>query len=133
MRRGGALAIVGALLLGCSSATEPVSPRFSTAPAFSATVTMAERESGLGPAGAYNQVDVWLAIPPGTDPNAGIIVPDATPVYVASGASFYASSAGAIKVGDRVQVWYDDGPVYGAVQSPPGSPAYRAAQVVIVR
>jgi hypothetical protein len=133
IRRAGTLAIVGALLLGCSSATEPVSPRFSTAPAFSATVTMAERESGLGPAGAYNQINVWLAIPPGTDPNAGIIVLDATPVYVTTGASFYASSASAIKSGDRVQVWHDDEVAYGAVQSPPGSPAYRAVQVVIVR
>jgi hypothetical protein len=132
MRRAGTLVIVGALFLGCSSTTEPVSPRFSTAPSFSATVTMAERESGLGPAGPFDQVNVWLAIPPGTGPNAGIIVPNATPVYVTTGASFYASSASAIKAGDRVQVWHDDEVVYGAVQSPPGSPAYRAVQVVIV-
>ncbi|HKP76844.1 MAG TPA: hypothetical protein VJT67_15040, partial [Longimicrobiaceae bacterium] len=47
-----------------------------TAPSnFGGTVTKVEHEAGNGPAGFYDQYDVWLVVPPGSSPNAGVVVP----------------------------------------------------------
>jgi hypothetical protein len=45
----------------------------------------------------------------------------------------HAASVDLIRVGDVVEVWHDRGYSLGAVQSPPGTPAYSAKQLVIDR
>jgi hypothetical protein len=79
-------------------------------------------------------MNVWVVIPPATTANAGIVVGDNVPVFIRLGTRPLATAnSRAITVGDQVQVWYAGGAGYGAVQAPPGAPAYSAAQVVIVR
>lgn len=103
-------------------------------PDFSATVSKAEFEGGNGPAGPYEQYDIWVVIPPATTANAGVVLGKSVPVFVMRGGGIAAADAGQIRVGDQIQVWRDPIRVgYGAVQAPPNAPVYTGTQVVIVR
>jgi hypothetical protein len=103
-------------------------------PAMTARVAKAEYEAANGPAGPYAQHNLWLIVPPGVMPNAGVVVGSHIPVFIRRDGRTYAAEGGDVRVGDRVEVWTD--PVfvgYGAVQAPPGAPVYHGDQVVIVR
>lgn len=124
-------------LVACSSSST-LGPRatlvLSTPPNFTARVAKVEFESANGPAGPYSQHNVWLVIPPSTVANAGLVVANATPVFVRTRDGIFSSSASGIKVGDRVEVWHDIQVAYGAVQGPPGAPTYvNLKQIVIDR
>lgn len=122
-------------LAACSSMLGPPATLvLSTPPDFTATVTRAYLDRGLGPDGPYSQHDVWLVIPPSTAANAGLILVKATPVFIRTRGAVFSSNAGDIKAGDRVEVWHDYHVGYGAVEGPPGAPLYfNVEQVVIDR
>ena len=121
-------------LAACSSSTlgPPATLLLSTSPDFTATVAKVEFESANGPAGPYSQHNVWLVIPPGTAPNAGLVVGKRTPVFVRTGAGVFLSNPSGIKVGDRVEVWHDIQVAYGAVQGPPGAPTYTNLKQIVI-
>ena len=114
--------------------TGPEATLTLTAPSnFVGTVTKVEHEAAYGPAGFYDQYDVWLIVPPGSSPNAGVVVPVRIPIFSRQGQTVYTATGGDIHVGDQLEVWRDQTVGYGAVQAPPGAPVYVATQVVIVR
>lgn len=120
-------------LAACSSMLGPPATLVvSTPPDFTAIVTRAYVESGNGPEGFYSQRDVWLAIPPSTVANAGLIVGKSTPTFVRTGGAVFSSSASAIKAGDRIEVWHDYQVGYGAAESPPGAPLYLNIKQVVI-
>lgn len=106
----------------------------STAPNFLATVSQVTFESGWTPAGFYlRQYDLWLARPPATTPDAGLVLIESIPVFErAQDGTLTRTTACAINVGDILDVWYR-GWALGAVQAPPGDTTYFATQVVIHR
>lgn len=108
---------------------------FSLTPAdLSARVSTVTFDNEIGPWGPLNQYNLWLTIAPSIAPNAGLVVGKAVPVFVQVGSTpVMASSACAIAVGDSLHVWHDATVVYGAVEAPPGAPAYYGTQVLIVR
>ncbi|HEY2065554.1 MAG TPA: hypothetical protein VGG84_06315 [Gemmatimonadaceae bacterium] len=106
----------------------------TTAPDISASVAKAEYEGGNGPNGPYAQFDVWLVVPPGAAPNAGVVLPTKAPVFVRWNGRTYSASGNDIRPGDHVDVWTVAHEVaYGVVQGPPGAPTYTATQLVIDR
>jgi hypothetical protein len=112
----------------------PATLVLSTPPDFTATVVKVEFESANGPAGPYSQHNMWLIIPPGTSPNAGLVVAKATPVFVRTSNGIFSSDASRVRVGDRVEVWHDIQVAYGAAEGPPGAPTYiNLKQLVIDR
>jgi hypothetical protein len=129
------LSVLMVATAGCSSPTEaPPVPEITSGADFAATVTRADYESAYGPNGYYEQFNLWVAIPPSTQPNAGVIVPMDIPVYRRRNGELERAVAADIRAGDRVEVWRDPVRVaYGAVQAPAGSPAYLGTQIVIVR
>jgi hypothetical protein len=121
-------------ITACSDSTGPETQLQIAIPSnFVGTVTKVEYEGGNGPAGYYAQYDVWLVVPPGTTSNAGVVVPVHAPVFTRRGGAVYTADASDIHVGDQLEVWHDEFVGYGAVQAPPGAPAYTAMQVVIIR
>jgi hypothetical protein len=134
-RRHSLLAACAFAAAACASATDPSATlMITTPPDFSATVSKAELEGGNGPAGPYEQYDLWVVIPPASTANAGVVLPKSAPVFMMRGGGIAAADAGQIRVGDQIRVWRD--PVfvgYGAVQAPPNAPVYRGMQIVIVR
>ena len=121
---------------GCSRSVDPVTtPPLATAPDFEATVATVARENVVSPAGPHTQVNMWVVIPPATSSNAGVTVPDATPVFLQSGSAgvLTSSTADAIVAGDHVRVWHNENTSFGAAEAPPNAPAYSAIQLVIVR
>jgi hypothetical protein len=126
-----------ALLLLCACTSESLGPKASllltTQPAFSASVYSAKSEAGISPEGPYSQTDVWLIIPPAAGPNAGVIVPTRSAVFLRTADGIFSSDGDHIRTGDKVEVWHDASVAYGAVQGPPGAPTYRGTQIVIDR
>ena len=122
-------------LVACSSSSTlgpPATLVLSTAPDFMATVAKVELESGNGPAGPYSQYNVWLVISPSTAANAGLVVAEATPVFVRTDAGIFLSNPSGLKVGDRVEVWHDIQVAYGGVQGPPGAPTYTNLKQIVI-
>ena len=122
----------------CDSATAPTTTTLvlSTPPDFVAVVTSNTLERGNSPAGYISQHNLWVTIPAAiaTEVNAGVVVGELCPVFVrVKDSTFVRVTAGAIKVGDDIQVWHDGGLVYGSAQAPPGAPAYSGQQIVILR
>ena len=124
-------------IVACGSAGSlgpPATLVLNTPPDFTATVAKVEVESANGPAGPYSQHNVWLVIPPGTAPNAGLVVANATPVFVRTRDGIFSSNGGGLSVGDQVEVWHDIQVAYGAAEGPPGAPTYlNLKQIVIDR
>ena len=127
-------------LAGCSIGTGPeANLSIAGPPDFSAAVSKVWYEGGNGPGGPYAQYNVWLAIPPASTTNAGVVVATSAPVFVQSASGrLTVAEAGDIKVGSTIQVWHDRSLTYGAignvgaVQGPPGAPTYSGVQIVIV-
>jgi hypothetical protein len=119
----------------CSTGTEPdATLALSTPPNFSATVLNVRFEGGNGPGGPYSQYDVWVAIPPASTANAGVVVATSDPVFARGREGrLTAAHASDIEVGSTIEVWHLRGPGYGAVQGPPGGPTFGGDQIVIVR
>lgn len=122
-------------IVGCTSGTEPEATlAIATPPDFSATVSQVQFESANGPAGPYSQYDIWVAIPPSSTANAGVVVSTSRPIFERSKSGRVTVARGSdIKVGSTIEVWHLGGPGYGAVQGPPGAPTYGGDQIVIVR
>ena len=121
----------------CSSATGPTTTTLvlSTPPNFVAVVTSNTLEQGNSPAGYISQHNIWVTIPSAlaTEGSAGVVVAKSCPVFVrVKDSVFVGATAGAIKVGDKIQVWHDQGVVYGSAEAPPGAPAYSGEQIVIL-
>jgi hypothetical protein len=135
--------LVGLLVatsVGCKRATDsPLGPPaalvLTRAFDYQGHVTQVTKECGCTPGfgGCGCQYAVWFAKPPATAPDAGVVVGDSTPVFVGGQGLFSRSSGSAVATGDMIQIWTEGGTAYGAVQSPPGTPCYFAAQIVIVR
>ena len=121
--------------LACTSATGPTTTTLalSTPPNFLAVVTSNTPESGNGPAGYYSQHNVWVVIAPEVG-NAGVVVGELCPVFIrAKDNTLVRSTAGAIRVGDAIQVWHDQVVAFGTAEAPPGAPAFSGQQIVILR
>ncbi len=120
----------------CLGSTATFSP---TAPNFVASVANITIERGWAPSGFYLvQYDLFLARPPATTPDVGIVLSDTgphpTPVYErATDGTLSPSTACAIKVGDVLDVWHTGFWVFGSAQAPPGDTAFEAVQIVIHR
>lgn len=131
------LSIVGILAsIACEGGVGPITtPPITRASDFEATVAVVARETVVSPAGQRSQIDVWVVIQPGTSANAAVIVSDATPVFLQRGSesAVVAARADALVTGDHVKVWHDANTSFGAAEAPPGSPAYSAVQLIIVR
>jgi len=129
------LCLAVATLPACSSSLGPVATlALSRPPDFAATVARIGVERGIGPDGAYSQVDAWLVIPASRVANAGLVMAKTTPVFVRTDGAVFSSRADDIKAGDRVEVWHDFRVAFGAAEGPPGSPTYfNILQVVIDR
>ena len=119
----------------CARDVDPVAPPIASAPDFVATVAQVARETVVSPAGQHSQIDVWVVIPPGTSANAVVILADATPVFLQRGSdgAVVSARADALVIGDHVKVWHDANTSFGAAEAPPGSPAYSAIQLIIMR
>ena len=133
--RWAALAVLAVAGAGCREAASPSSPLvLTTAPDLAATVSSSRLESGNGPAGASYWYGVWVTIAPATIANAGVVVVASTPVYIRPASGLISRTTGAeIHAGDTIEVWRDTSVTYGAIEAPPGAPAYNATQVVILR
>lgn len=108
-------------------------PVLAGPPDFVAIATSNTHMEGFVPAGFWlSQYEVWIAIPSGLQPNAGVIVAAGGPVYLSTNGVITADTAADILPGDSIQVWRNTQVAYGSVQAPPGAPAYSAKQVVIV-
>jgi hypothetical protein len=127
--------------VGCKRATDPAAPAalvLTRAFDYQGHVSQVTRACGAHPstppATAYVcQENVWFTTPPGTVPNAGVVLTDSTPVFAGAQGSFSRSTASAITVGDVIQIWTDGSIAYNAVEAPPGAPCYTARQIVIAR
>ena len=122
----------------CSSATGPTTTTLvlSTPPNFVAVVTNNVLEQGNTPAGYISQHNIWVTIQSAlaTEGNAGVVAGKLCPVFIrVKDSTFVRATAGAIKVGDDIQVWHDLGVEYGSAEAPPGAPAYSGLQIVILR
>jgi hypothetical protein len=119
----------------CDSATAPATSLvLLRAPDFGALVIQTTYQSFFAPSGFWvEQYAVWVAIPPSTTANAGVVVAVSRPVFVSKDGVLARATADSISVGDSIQVWHDHRVGYGAVQAPPDSPCYSARQVLIVR
>ena len=128
-------AIAMIAVVGCRSSTEPVATLSLTTTAdFTATVTKNVFVSGNGPAGYYEQNEVWVMVPPGVSANAGVVVAKRAPIYIRHSLDdITTATASSIRVGDVLEIWHDFTVGYGSVQAPVGSPVYTATQVVIDR
>ena len=136
------LAVMGA---ACRNAADPATCLGSTAafspttPNFVAAVSQITIERGPTPAGFYEvQYDLWLARPPATSPDVGVMLADTgsnpTPVFErARDGTLTPSRACAIKVGDTLDVWHTWRWALGAAEAPPGDTAFEATQIVIHR
>ena len=147
MNLRGAAALLSALGatfgVACKNAVDPrpclgsTAAFSSTVPNFVATVSQVTVERGWTPAGFYMvQYDLWLARPPATTPDVGVVLSDTgsnpTPVFErAADGSVTPSRACAIKVGDAVDVWHTFRWALGSAEAPPGDTAFEATQIVI--
>jgi len=119
--------------LGSTAAFSQTTPNF-VAPVSNITV-----ERGWTPAGFYMvQYDLFLARPPATTPDVGVMLsdtgPNPTPVFErAANGTLTPSTVCAIKVGDVVDVWHTAFWALGSAEAPPGDTAFEAVQVVIHR
>jgi hypothetical protein len=120
----------------CLGSTATFSP---TAPNFVAPVSNITIERGWTPGGFYEvQYDLFLARPPATTPDVGVMLSDTgphpTPVFERAGdGSVTPSTACAIKVGDVLDVWHTGHWALGSAEAPPGDTAFEGAQIVIHR
>jgi hypothetical protein len=116
----------------CEISSTPFSP---APPGIVAVVSRIDYESGPVPAGfMLSQYVLWLTVPLGTTPNAGVTLGAGTPIFLRTGArAAVATTACAIRLGDRVELLHDQSVGYGAVQAPPGAPVYSGTQLVILR
>jgi hypothetical protein len=102
-------------------------------PDLSAIVFQKTRRSGATPAGFITQYELWIGPAGSPRPDAGLVLGEKTPVFQRLGADLRPATAAAIGVGDLIDIWREPGAAYGAVQAPPGAPAYYALQVVVSR
>ena len=127
----------------CADATDTTSASCSqttanpatVAPKFAAVVSKVIFQSGPTPAGySISQYDLWVIGPPSTTANAGVLVGEATPVFIRTSNGALTPAGGcAIAMGDALDVWHDGTLVVGSAQAPPGDTAFFATQVVIHR
>ena len=118
----------------CQSATAPdTSLPLPGAPDLVAFVSRTAHESGPTPAGYVSQYAVWVAVPPSTAADAGVVVGASTPVFLSRHGVLARTTGASISIGDSIQVWHDASVAYGAVQAPPGAPCYTGTQVLILR
>jgi hypothetical protein len=120
----------------CLGSTATFSP---TTPDFVAPVSNITIERGWTPAGFYMvQYDLFLARPPATAPDVGVMLsdtgPNPTPVFErAADGTLSPSTVCSIKVGDVLDVWHTRFWALGSAEAPPGDTAFEAVQVVIHR
>ena len=129
------MSVLAAAVFGCSESTAPTNTvPLTTAPDFSGLVTKAETQNFNAPSGYYvSQRVAWVAIAPANRANAGVIIGRNVAVFIRlPSGEMIKSNFGAVMPNEAVQVWHDRSTAYGAVEAPPGSPAYSAVQVVIM-
>ena len=96
-------------------------------------VFQSTHEDFISPAGHVSQHALWIGLPSGTRPDAGLVVGSTTPVFIRENGGLSRTTGAAIMAGDLIEVWRDASVAYGAVQAPPGAPCYRSTQIVIER
>lgn len=124
--------------MGAIACHEPVAPRvelvIDTPPAFIAKTISTTYKEFIQPRGILTrQYEIWLAIPPSVDANAGVVVARDTPTFIRAAGTLLTASPADIAPGDSLLVWHDSFVAYGSVQAPPGAPAYSGTQIVIAR
>lgn len=127
---------VGAAILvlaACyNSATDPSEMQLTTPPDLIGVVQQITHDTSFAPAGfQLDQYEIFIAIPPATAANAGVILGPHTTAFRSHQGLTRAVDRAAIAVGDTLRIWVDGAPAFGSVQAPPGAPAYIAAQVVL--
>ena len=127
-----------ALALGAFACRDGAGPATSLVlsgpPDFAARVASTTHQEFLAPSGVWvSQYEVWVIIAPADTANAGVVVAAARPVFFSTNGVLERATPADMQVGDSLQVWHDATIAYGSVQAPPGAPAYRATQIVIVR
>ena len=128
-----AVSLLAAGLAACGSPAGPGSTSLSTPPDFTAAVTWVDYQDFYSPAGHVRQYDLWVATPPGSPANTGVVIGRATPVFLRGpGGNLTPSAPDAIRAGEAIEVWHDATVGYGAVQAPPGAPVYSGIQIVIL-
>src|SRR5688500_18954005 len=128
------LLLAFAALLGCQDTAGPdTTLAVSGPPALTAAVFQSRHEEFISPVGPISQYAVWIGLPAGTRPDAGVLVGAKTPVFLRINGELSRATGAAIEAGDLIQLWRDGSVSYGAVQAPPGAPCYHATQVVIER
>ena len=136
MRHLATNACLGLLTLaaGCSDSSSPTGdPPLTTPPDLVATVDRVSHEGGNGPNGRYSQYVLYVTVPPGTKSNAGLVLDRTTAVFFPSSAAAVSGSAADVRAGDQLEVWVEDGAIYGSVEAPPLAPAYFVKQVEVER
>ena len=130
----GMLLLALAALPGCRDNAGPdTTLEVSGPPALTATVFQSTHEEFISPVGPISQYALWIGLPAGTRPDAGVLVGARTPVFLRINGELSRATGAAIEAGDRIQLWRDGSVSYGAVQAPPGAPCYHATQIVIER
>jgi hypothetical protein len=128
------LLLVFAAVPGCRDNAGPdTTLAVSGPPALTAAVFQSTHEEFISPVGPISQYNVWIGLPSGTRPDAGVLVGAKTPVFLRTNGALSRATGAAIKAGDLIQLWRDGSVVYGAFQAPPGAPSYHATQIVIER
>lgn len=125
--------LVVPLLAACARSTAPGGLAIEGDPDLVASVARVEYSAGNTPAGYVAQYNVWLVVPPGSAPNAGVVLPMRTPVFVRQGGEDFPATLQDIHLLDPIELWHDRTVGYGAVECPPNAPCYTGTQVVILR
>lgn len=121
-------------LIACQDGTAPeVTLVVPGPPNLAAAVFQFTHEDFISPIGHISQYALWIGLPSGTRPDAGLVVGATTPVFIRMDGRLSRTTGAAIMAGDLIEVWRDASVAYGAVQAPPGAPCYRSTQVVIER
>ena len=77
------LLVAFAAVLGCQDNPGPdTNLAVSGPPALTATVFQSTHEEFISPVGPISQFAVWIGLPTGTHPDAGVLVETKTPVFL---------------------------------------------------
>lgn len=135
VRASGSLLLLAlTAVLGCQDNAAPDTLlAISGPPDLTAAVFRSTHEEFISPVGPISQYAVWIGLPAGSRPDAGVLVGKTTPVFLRINGGLSQTTGASIRAGDLIQVWRKASVAYGAVQAPPGAPCYQATQIVIER
>jgi len=131
-----AAALPLATFVGCQRTTGPAISLARAGPPDMIGVVASSTYLGGGatPGGIVTpSYDIWIAVPPSTQANAGVVYAAAAPVYLSLDGRISRDTAADIRSGDTLEVWHSGLWAYGSSQAPPGDTAYQGTLGLIVR